>query len=68
MKSHEAAAVEKAEKSFIESVADSFSEVPFDALHTIRKFVGVIKFAGQKPFALFIKSHQPVAYDELVLD
>ena len=67
MKDHKAATVRKSEQFFIESVVKSFSEVPFDASRSIRKFVGVIKVAGQKPIALFIRSHRPVIYDELVL-
>jgi len=69
MKIQAAAAVLKMKRNFIENVVEAFSEtVPFTDSHPISKFVGVIRVAGEKPVALFIKSHQPVAYDELVLD
>ncbi|OGY43160.1 MAG: hypothetical protein A3B89_00710 [Candidatus Buchananbacteria bacterium RIFCSPHIGHO2_02_FULL_40_13] len=68
MNVQEAATVQRAEKSLIASMAKAFPQIPFSLKHPIPKFVGVIQVQGQLPIALFIKSHQPVLYDELILD
>ena len=69
MKVQEAVAVLVMERDFIENVMEAFGQtVLFTDSHPIGKFVGVIRVAGEKSVALFIKSHQPITYNELVLD
>lgn len=54
-------------EKFSKIVTRLFPDVPFDELHPPEKFVGLIKVKGQRTIALFIKSHQPIQYDEIVL-
>lgn len=68
MKKREANFIRKMEKRFSEIVRRFFPNVPFDKSYPPEKFVGVAKVKGQKPIALFVKSNQPVCYDEVVLD
>lgn len=67
MRNGEARFISRMREKFSQLVQKAFPNLPFDKFHPPEKFVGLIQVEGQRPIALFIKSNQPVAYDELII-
>lgn len=67
MKPDELKAISKFQNKFAAMIRKSFPQVPFDQYNLPGKFIGIIQVRDQKPIALFIKSHKPLLYTEVVL-
>lgn len=59
--------VRKRENELYDLITKIFPNVPFNRYHRPEKFIGIMQVQGQKPVALFIASHQPIIYAELVV-